>query len=263
MHIKHTQNTSEVYQIASNCKKLVKNEKQNRWYRTAILRRLLPLTWQFRRGSSGWWCWYARPVRCPAPLWSPGPSSVRRSSRTGVVPWRRAAAPCWTDQPRAWERWPARHAAEAPVPASERTSAAPASATSSPYRHRQTHTHPFNGPLSGTTQVSRYQKGKPIWILLKQETVSGSGISWAICKSAPHCRQITTPAPHCSVFYRPDALPAAQPTVSKHSRQSTHLEHLWGNLPWPSGLHLLLTYQHKLPYLYSNYRTVVSTSSIC
>jgi len=25
--------------------------------------------------------------------------------------------------------------------------------------------------------VGRYQKGKPIWILLKQETVSGSGIS--------------------------------------------------------------------------------------
>ena len=23
-----------------------------------------------------------------------------------------------------------------------------------------THTHPFNGPLSGTTQVSQYQKGK-------------------------------------------------------------------------------------------------------
>jgi len=22
------------------------------------------------------------------------------------------------------------------------------------------HTHPFNGPLSGTTRVSRYQKGK-------------------------------------------------------------------------------------------------------
>jgi len=26
--------------------------------------------------------------------------------------------------------------------------------------HARTHTHPFNGPLSGTTQVSRYQKGK-------------------------------------------------------------------------------------------------------
>jgi len=23
-----------------------------------------------------------------------------------------------------------------------------------------THTHPFNGPLSGTTRLSRYQKGK-------------------------------------------------------------------------------------------------------
>jgi len=26
--------------------------------------------------------------------------------------------------------------------------------------------------------------------------VRASGISWAICKSAPHSRQITTPAPH-------------------------------------------------------------------
>jgi len=48
--------------------------------------------------------------------------------------------------------------------------------------------------------MSRYQKGKPIWILLKQETVSGSGISWAVCKSAPRSRQITMPAPHHSVF---------------------------------------------------------------
>ena len=34
-------------------------------------------------------------------------------------------------------------------------------------------------------------------------TVSGSGISWAICKSVPRSRQITMPAPHHSVFYRP------------------------------------------------------------
>ena len=60
------------------------------------------------------------------------------------------------------------------------------------------------------------RKVKPIWILLKQETVSDSEIRWAICKSAPCSRQITTPAPHRSVFYRPDALPAAQPTASKH-----------------------------------------------
>ena len=30
--------------------------------------------------------------------------------------------------------------------------------------------------------------------------MSGSGISWAICKSAPCSRQITMPAPHHSVF---------------------------------------------------------------
>ena len=39
--------------------------------------------------------------------------------------------------------------------------------------------------LSGTIRVSRYQKGKTNLDLLEQETVSGSGISWAICKSAP------------------------------------------------------------------------------
>ena len=30
---------------------------------------------------------------------------------------------------------------------------------------------------------------KPIWMLLKQETVSDTGIRWAICKSAPRCRR--------------------------------------------------------------------------
>ena len=82
--------------------------------------------------------------------------------------------------------------------------------------HARTHTHQFNGPFSGTTGA---RKVKAIWILLKQETVSGSGISWAICKSAPWSRQITMPAPHHSVFYMPDALPATQPTVSKQWRQ--------------------------------------------
>jgi len=41
----------------------------------------------------------------------------------------------------------------------------------SPGHTHHTHTHPFNGPLSGTTRVSRYQKSKLIWILLKQETM--------------------------------------------------------------------------------------------
>ena len=78
-----------------------------------------------------------------------------------------------------------------------------------------THTHTrLTALCPGLPGWAGTRKVKPIWILLKQETVSGSGISWAICKSAPHSRQITTPAPHHSIFYRPDALPAAQPTAS-------------------------------------------------
>jgi len=80
---------------------------------------------------------------------------------------------------------------------------------------------PFYGPLDfvwdypGEPGSPGTRKVKPICILLKQETMSGSGISWAICKSAPCPRQITTPVPHHSVFNRLDALPAAQPTASK------------------------------------------------
>ena len=94
-------------------------------------------------------------------------------------------------------------------------------ATTNAY-NTHTHTRPFNGPFSGTIRVSRYQKGKTIWILLKQETVSGSGISRATCKSAPRSRHITTPAPHHSVFYRLDAPPTTQPRVSKQSHAATH-----------------------------------------
>jgi len=83
-------------------------------------------------------------------------------------------------------------------------------------KHTHTHTHTFNGPFSRTTRVGRYQKGKINLDSLKQETVSSSGISCALSKSASRSREITTPAPHHSVFYRPDALPAAQPTASKH-----------------------------------------------
>ena len=76
-----------------------------------------------------------------------------------------------------------------------------------------THTHPFYGPFSGLPVWASTRKVKPIWISLKQETVSGSGISWAICKSAPRSRQITTPAPHHSVFLQAGC-PSCRPTNS-------------------------------------------------
>jgi len=42
--------------------------------------------------------------------------------------------------------------------------------------------------------------------------VSGSGISWAIGKSAPRFRQITTPAPHYSSFFLQTGCPSCRPT---------------------------------------------------
>jgi len=69
-----------------------------------------------------------------------------------------------------------------------------------------------------STWVSRYQKGKTKTNLdfPEQETASGSGISWAICKdictlTQTHNHASTPPL----IFYRPDSLP----TVSKHWRQ--------------------------------------------
>ena len=73
---------------------------------------------------------------------------------------------------------------------------------------------PFYRPLSGTTQVSQYQKDKPFWILLKQTRWGGSGMQ-AICTSL---QKITTPAPHHSDFYGSVALPDTQTTASKHWR---------------------------------------------
>ena len=90
------------------------------------------------------------------------------------------------------------------------------------FLHTHTHTHTFNLPFPGLPRWAGSRKVKPIWILLKQERVSGSGISWAMYKSAPHSRQITTPEPHHSVFYWLYALPAAQPTASK----------LWRHMMW-------------------------------
>ena len=81
-------------------------------------------------------------------------------------------------------------------------------------QNSHTHTHNRLMALSpGLPGWASTRKVKPIWILLKQETVSGVGISWAICKSAPRSRQITTPAPHHSVFLQAGC-PSCRPTNS-------------------------------------------------
>ena len=77
--------------------------------------------------------------------------------------------------------------------------------------------HLFNGHFSRTTWVSQHQKGKPFWILLEQEVM---GWQWhqlehiqIICSSLQTENRAST---LLLSFYRPDALPATQPTVLKH-----------------------------------------------
>jgi len=76
--------------------------------------------------------------------------------------------------------------------------------------------YPFNGPFSGTTRVSRYQKGETS---LDFTEARDSKWQWHQLGHMQVCTSLQTDnhaSTHHSVFYRPDALPAAQPTVSKH-----------------------------------------------
>jgi len=106
------------------------------------------------------------------------------------------------------------------------------------------------------------RKVKPISILLKRETVSSSGISWAICKSAPRSRQITTPEPHHSVFtgrmpfltpnqqrQRVLKLPRNPPMASKYTGQFSTL--IVGKLYAFSALTLLVGRQEEHPVCYN------------
>ena len=84
--------------------------------------------------------------------------------------------------------------------------------------HTHTHTRPFNGPFSGTTRVSRHEKGKTN---LDFTGARDSEWQWHWLGHMQVCISLQTDN-HASTpplgFYRPDALPAAQPTVSKHFR---------------------------------------------
>ena len=67
------------------------------------------------------------------------------------------------------------------------------------------------------------RKVKPIWILLKQETVSGSGISWGVCKAALCSRQITMPAP--TTQFLQAGCPSCRPTNSVKALKATAFHH--------------------------------------
>jgi len=94
------------------------------------------------------------------------------------------------------------------------------------HTHTRAHTHPFNGPLSGTTRVSRYQNGKTNLDFTKARD---SDWQWHQLGHMQVCTLLQTDN-HASTsllsFCRPDALPAAQPTASKHWRQQALQYHI-------------------------------------
>jgi len=82
--------------------------------------------------------------------------------------------------------------------------------------HAHTHTR-LTALFQGLPRCAGTRKVKLIWILLEQETASGSGISRAICKSTPRSRQTTMPAPHHSVFT--DRMPFLPPNQQRQSTE--------------------------------------------
>ena len=81
--------------------------------------------------------------------------------------------------------------------------------------HTHTQTHPFNGPLSRTIRVGQYQKGKTN---LHFTEARDSEWQWRQLGHMQVCTSLQTDNHEIShsVFYRPDAFPAAQQTASKH-----------------------------------------------
>jgi len=81
--------------------------------------------------------------------------------------------------------------------------------------------------LSGTTRVSRYQKGKTgkgktNLDLLEQEIVSGSDMCWAICKSAPHPRQ---PRQHPTTQFFTGQMPFLPPNQQRQSTEGKQIQY--------------------------------------
>jgi len=85
-----------------------------------------------------------------------------------------------------------------------------------------THTHPFNGPLSGTTQVSRYQKGKAN---LDFTEARDSEWQWhqlghmQVCTSLQTDNHTSTPPLLCFVHA---GCPSCRPTNSVKALKARH-----------------------------------------
>jgi len=121
---------------------------------------------------------------------------------------------------------------------------------------QHTHTQPFNGPFSGTTRVSRYQKGNT-----NLDFCEARDSEWQwhqlgcmqVCTSLQTDNHASTPL---LSFYRPDALPAAQPTASKHWRHTWDAYNQPENANWLSvkdkGCQIQRTAMNFWNYIFPN-----------
>jgi len=109
------------------------------------------------------------------------------------------------------------------------------------YDHKE-HTHTtvllLVWNMSGSTRVSRYQKSKTKKVktnldLLEQEIVSGSGICWAICKSAPHSRQ---PRQHPTTQFFTSRMPFLPHNQQRQSAEANTKYCTWKDLQWGNDL---------------------------
>ena len=81
----------------------------------------------------------------------------------------------------------------------------------------------FNGPFSGTTEVSRYQKGKTNLDFTQARDSAWQWHQLGHMQVAPSSRQITTPAPHhcflqagCPFFCPTNSFKALKATKYRH-----------------------------------------------
>ena len=120
---------------------------------------------------------------------------------------------------RAFCRWPRGHISE------QRT--VPPTVLSMTRSHTaapdDTKTHPFNGQLCGTTRVSRYQKGKPIWILLKQQWQWHQLGHMQVCTSL----QTDNHASTSPLSFLQARCPSCHPTNSAKALKATTKTHMW------------------------------------
>ena len=86
----------------------------------------------------------------------------------------------------------------------------PLSGTTQVSQYTHTHTHPFNGPFSGTTLAGFY------WSKRQWVAVASAGSYASLHYSS---RQITMPAPHHSFFY--SRMPFLPPNQQRQSTEGT------------------------------------------